>query len=232
MSISEVDKQFILEKDKEIEALVKKSNNYIENFKQSKGYILGLSADNDVIKVLQAHSFDELTGREKEVTNKAKKNLLIIGLIGTVVLMGMGLNFILAIIIAFIGASFITLGGKKTSESRDSLFIFNQNQAELETYYRETNYVFDTSMRIINIIHPYLIESIGDKQIVTPEELQTGELEFVPIKYINSFLDLNANEGYFEKMSLKDVQDPSKPKSIYKRQGANIPMKTTHISLD
>ena len=35
MSISELDRQFILEKDKEIEALVKKSNSYIENFKKS-----------------------------------------------------------------------------------------------------------------------------------------------------------------------------------------------------
>lgn len=232
MSISELDRQFILEKDKEIEALVKKSNSYIENFKKSKGYILGLSANNDVIKVLQANSFDELVAREKEVTSKAKKNWLIIGVIGTIVLIGVGSNYILAIIVAFIGASFITLGRKKTSESNDSLFVFNQNQTELETYYREINYVFDTSLKIMDIIHPYLIESVGEKPIVTPEELQTGELDFVPIKYINGFLDLNANEGIFEKVSLKDVENPSKPKNIYKRTNVNIPMKTTHISLD
>ena len=99
----------------------------------------------------------------------------------------MGSNYILAIIVAFIGASFITLGRKKTSESNDSLFVFNQNQTELETYYREINYVFDTSLKIMDIIHPYLIESVGEKPIVTPEELQTGELDFVPIKYINGF---------------------------------------------
>lgn len=233
MHLTEENKNLVISKISENEALSKKMDFFENNFSESRSFILGIGSDKQLNKIMYYDSYEALLEPEQKNVNKA----LVIGgvalIIILIVLILMGVTPFWAFVISTVVTAWFVFGSKTMSYSRDSIRIFGENRESIEDLYLHSSKTYENIGFIINAVRGSIVDYAKTQQIVSLDEVKNNGFHFLPDFYISKIMDEETDEGKYEKIEVSNFQSGTNGSSyLYKSKISSRPITSTILDIE